>query len=124
MHTSHTLYPDNIDEISLYRPSRQAVDELFEHMTAVYERNLAAKATTRILILTPPEPLPVIALTAHLGQWRQRYGTQMARTAIIYEGAFVSMVDVLMRKFGGRQALMRIFTPRQRDLAMAWLRQA
>lgn len=114
---------DNLYEINIHKATRQGVQEFFQYMKAIYAEAIAAdNLPVRMVIIAPPRtPLPVVPLTAELKAWTALYGKTPSRSVILYEGAFATLVDVLMRNFGSRTTTMRVFAPQRREESLVWL---
>jgi hypothetical protein len=121
-HCTFQPLADGIYEIRIHQATRRAVEEFFHHLRVVYDEALAKAALpVRILIVAPDSALPVLPLTAELKKWTAHYGQVASRHAILYEGLFGTMVDILVRNFGNRVTQMRVFKPAQRQTALDWI---
>jgi hypothetical protein len=115
-----------IYEISIREISRLGIQEFFQHLTLIYTEALAAEVLpVRTLVHVPAgSALPIVSTASELQKWSAQFGSVPARCAVIYDGAFGSLIDTLARNAGYRAEVLRVFKSQQPDEAVQWLMQS
>jgi hypothetical protein len=118
-------HPNGVYEISIREVSRQGVQEFFQQLSVIYDEATAAKAfPVRSLVHAPASStLPIVSLATELHKWSGQISRVPARCAVIYNGAFGGLVDILARNAGYRNVALRVFGSAYQDEAVAWLFQ-
>jgi hypothetical protein len=121
-HCTRTDLANGVYELNVVEPTRQAVEELFAHWAAICEETRGKDNTVvKILLVTTNKPMPFVSTASELKKWSAKYGKMPSRTAILYEGAFATMADLMSRSMGFSPFPFRIFKQNKRDEAIAWL---
>lgn len=119
---TRTDLANGVYELNVMEPSRQAVEELFAHLRTICdEAESQDTGVLKFLVLTTSKPLPFVITSSEIRKWAVKYGTVPSRTALMYEGAFATMADMMTRSFGSKRFPFRIFKPDEREAALAWL---
>jgi hypothetical protein len=121
-HCTRTDLDNGVYELNVVEPTRQAVEQMFTHWGNICEETRGqAGVIVKILLVTSNKPLPFVSTSSELRKWSARYGKIPSRTAILYEGAFATMADLMSRSMGFAPFPFRIFKQSKRDDAIAWL---
>jgi hypothetical protein len=104
--------------------NRRSIDVLFQHLNALYLIHQPPGVRFRALLdFTKTDIPPIQPVAAQIREFRKTHPIPLnPRIVVIYSGAFVGMIDSLLRTFAfSRETQVRLFLPTRRDEALAWL---
>jgi hypothetical protein len=121
---SHTPLKNGIHEIKVLQPTRAAVNQFAEIMSGLYEGKQPTDKPMRFLMdITDGRGLPINYMVDRSREVLMRYPKRPpTRTAIMMRQSFsIRLVDTFIQVMHLKHDVVRFFTDRQREEALAWL---